>query len=114
MIIYQFHMLSDGIIKISKAEYKESKDYGGNSYYKRVKVLEKGIRCPKFPTKLYKGSLGEYDYNKYYALSMDELNNFVSSKVDYFKGQLKAYEFQVKKTNEILENFKKSIEVKND
>ena len=112
MIIYQFHMLSEGVIKISKAEYKEYKDFRNKYCLKRVKVLEKGIKCPKFQTILYK--LGEYDYNKYYALSMDELNNFVSSKVDYFKGQLKAYEFQVKKTNEILENLKKSIEVKND
>ncbi len=114
MIIYQFHMLSDGNIKISKAEYKSSTDRKGEPCYRKVKVLEKGIGCPKFPNKFYWYHLGEYDYNKYYALSMDELNKFVSSKVDYFKGQLKAYEFQVKKTNEILENLKKSIEVKND
>ena len=91
---------------------KEYKDFRNKYCLKKVKVLEKGIKCPKFPTILYK--LGEYDYNKYYALSMDELNKFVSSKVDYFNEQLKRYEFQVKMNNEILENLKKSIEVKND
>ena len=114
MIIYQFHMLSDGNIKISKAEYKESKDYKGDICYRKVKVLEKGIRCPKFPTKFYWHDLGEYDYNKFYALSMDELNNFASLRIDEFKERIKINEIQNKTYKEMIENLEKSFEVKND
>lgn len=107
MIIYQFHMLSDGNIKISKAEYKESKDYKGNYCLKKLKVIEKEIRCPKFPTILYK--LGKADYNKYYAFSMNELATFKLSKIYEFEGRIKSLENQIKNYNEIIENLEKKF-----
>lgn len=108
MIIYQFHMLSTGIIKISKAEYKEAVDYKDDFYYKKIRVLEKGIRCPEFPTKLYK--LGVADYNKYYALSKDELEKFISYKKDIFKERKHSLEIQLKKYNEMIENLDKNLQ----
>lgn len=109
MIIYQFHMLSDGNIKISKAEYKPSKDYKGNYCSKKIKVIEKGIRCPKFPTYLYK--LGKVDYNKYYALSMDELDTYKLSKINEFEDRIDDLDYQIKKYEKMIENLRK---VEND
>ena len=109
MIIFQYHMLSDGNIKISKAEYKESKDRKGELCYRKVKVLEKGIRCPKFPTKFYWYHLGMYDYNKFYALSIAELKYFASLRINEFKNKIKINEIQNKTYKEMIENLENSI-----
>lgn len=109
IIIYQFHMLSDGIVKISKAEYKEAEDYKGNFCYKKTKVIEKGIRYPKFPIRLYK--LGVADYNKYYALSMDKLTDFAFGKIDNFNNSIKSLENQIKKYKEMVNNLQDSCKV---
>ena len=109
IVIYQFHMLSDGTVKISKAEYIEDEDYKGTFCYTKTKVIEKGIRYPKFPIRLYK--LGATNYNKYYALSMDELTVFVSGKVNNFNNSIECLENQIKKYKEMINNLQVSSKI---
>ncbi len=105
MIIYQFHMLSNGEIKISKAEYIQAVSRDNKPYYKRIKTIEKGIKQPKFPLKLYK--LGEYNYNKFHTDSMEDLEKFTNLKVERFEKQISGIENQLKLYKEIRDNLKK-------
>lgn len=104
MIIYQFHLLSNGEIKISKAEYLEIKKQD-IAYYKKVKVIEKGIRFPKFPKELYK--LGRYDHNKYYSTEMADLKKFALSEISVQEEHIKNLEYQLKQYKEIIVNLEK-------
>lgn len=107
IIIYQFKMLSDGTIKISSAEYKKVLGMNYNVYYKKIRLLEKGVKCPKFPV-ILKSSLGTYYYgdDDYYALSMDDLNSFKEDKIKSLEQSIEARECEIKHYKDMIANLR--------
>ena len=99
IIIYQFHLMSDGEIKTSSCEYKRDEDYSGTVYYKKVKTLTKGVHYPKFPVKLYK--LGRAEHCKYYALDEKDIKKFAYEVLCETNETLRSLEFQLKKYLEL-------------
>lgn len=107
VIIYQFKMLSDGTIKVSSAEYKQVLGMNYNIYYKRIRLLEKGVKCPKFPI-ILDASLGTYhswDVD-YYALSMDDLNSFKEYKIKSLEQSIEARECEIKQYKNMIANLR--------
>jgi len=105
VIIYQFKMLSDGTIKISSAEYKQVLGMNDNIYYKKIRLLEKGVKCPKFPV-ILGASLGTryYEDAEYYALSMDDLNSFKEDKIKSLEQSIEARECEIKHYKDMIAN----------
>lgn len=103
VIIYQFKMLSDGTIKISSAEYEQVLGMNYNIYYKRIRLLEKGVKCPKFPV-ILGANLGTYHYEgeDYYALSMDDLTSFKEDKIKSLEQSIEARECEIKHYKDMI------------
>lgn len=107
VIIYQFKMLSDGTIKISSAEYKKVFGINYNIYYKKIRILEKGVKCPKFPV-ILKENLGTYYYDdaNYYTLSMDELKSFKEGKIKSLEQSIEAREWEINHYKDMIANLR--------
>ena len=107
VIIYQFKMLSDGTIKISSAEYKQVLGMNHNIYYKKIRLLEKGVKCPNFPV-ILGATLGTYHYEDadYYTLSMDDLNSFKEDKIKILEQSIEVCEYEIKHYKDMIANLK--------
>lgn len=107
VIIYQFKMLSDGTIKVSSAEYKQVLGMNHNIYYKKIRLLEKGVKCPKFPV-ILGATLGTryYEDADYYALSLDDLNSFKEDKIKSLEQSIEAREYEIKHYKDMIANLK--------
>lgn len=109
VIIYQFKMLSDGTIKISSAEYKQVLGMNYNIYYKKIRLLEKGVKCPKFPMILganLRPRCIDYALYDYYALSMDDLNSFKEEKIKSLEQSIEAREYEIKHYKDMIANLR--------
>lgn len=114
MIIYQFKMIYNGEIKVSKAEYKLSEHlYYHKTIYRKVKVIEKGVSRPCFPPILFE--LGECDYDTYYSDKYEDVYKFIKSRKEFFNDSIKALEYRKQKYLGMLNNLDNSLnQIKGD
>lgn len=115
MIIYQFKMIYNGEVKVSKAEYNLAEHiYNSNkTIYRKVKIIEKGVSKPCFPTILFE--LGQCDYDTYYSDNYDDIYKFIESRREYFNDSINELEYRKQKYINMVSNLNDSLkQIKGD
>lgn len=112
MIIYQFRMIYNGEVKVSKAEYKLAKyafRWNNELVYRKVKVIEKGVSRPGFPSELREFDLGQYSYDTCYSDKYEDLYKFIVSRKEYFDESIKQLEYTKQKYMNMIDNLDNSL-----
>ena len=112
MIIYQFRMIYNGEVKVSKAEYKLAKfafRFNKELVYRKVKVIEKGVSRPGFPSELREFELGQYNYDTCYSDKYEDIYKFIESRKELFAKNLIELEYRKQKYMNMISNLDNSL-----